>query len=300
MRNSPKSGGRCTTTCERRRTEVLLPRDNRVSILSMTQDISTLCADSILTQAVPTAHPHAAKARICTTAPATGKTMMVTCAVAGPCTVDMLNEVRSKPQWERRRDCAQSALIGRLRTAQRLLRRGPRSLEQRRSEGDTWPDLVHSAALLRHHGMVIARRPSLLVASFRDLMLLRAKCSITDLARFALLNLVAIGLTAAWLTTIRVRIGDGPDASNPVAIGTLTILVGAALTGSVLIALAHRAWLAAILSLATGWVLIAGASTLFTLLVPKAYEAIGPGAMALLWVVVASIGATIVGIVLRV
>lgn len=85
--------------------------------------------------------------------------MMVTCAVAGPCPVDVLNEVRSKPQRVRQRDSAQSALIRRQRTAQRLLLRGPRSLEQRRSAGDTWPAVVYSAALLRHHGIAIARRP---------------------------------------------------------------------------------------------------------------------------------------------
>ncbi len=90
-----------------------------------------------------------------------------------------------------------------------------------------------------------------------------------DLAHFTLLNVVAVGLAAVWLSAVRLRMGDGPDASGAVAVGTLTILVVAAFSCSLLLAIVHRAWLAAILSLATGWVLFAGASPLFSLLVPK-------------------------------
>lgn len=127
----------------------------------------------------------------------------------------------------------------------------------------------------------------------------RAQRSMDDLARFAVLNLVALALAAVWLVGVRLLFGDGRDASHPVVLGTLPILALAALACSLLIAFAHRAWLAVVLSLASGWVLIAGAGALFNLLVPKAYEAVGPGAMAYLWVIVASIGAVPVGLMIR-
>lgn len=130
-------------------------------------------------------------------------------------------------------------------------------------------------------------------------MPLRAKRSMDDLARFALLNSVALALAALWLAGVRLLHGDGRDASGPVVLGTQPILAIAALACSLLIAFAHRARLAVVLSLASGWVLIAGAGALFTLLVPKAYEAVGPGAMAYLWVIVASIGAVPLGLIIR-
>lgn len=130
-------------------------------------------------------------------------------------------------------------------------------------------------------------------------MPLRAKRSTDDLARFALLNSVALALAALWLAGVRLLHGDGRDASGPVVLGTLPILAIAALACSLLIAFAHRARLAVVLSLTSGWVLIAGAGALFTLLVPKAYEPVGPGAMAYLWVIVASIGAVPAGLIIR-
>lgn len=130
-------------------------------------------------------------------------------------------------------------------------------------------------------------------------MPLRAKRSMDDLLRFALLNLAALALAALWLAGVRLLHGDGRDASGPVVLGTLPILALAALACSLLIAFAHRPWLAALLSLASGWALIAGAEMLFTLVVPKAFEAVGPGAMAYLWVIVASIGAIPLGLVIR-
>lgn len=130
-------------------------------------------------------------------------------------------------------------------------------------------------------------------------MPLRARKPMLDLVRFALLTLTALGLAAVWLAAVRLRLGDGRDASGAVAGGTQVILTVAGLLCSGLIAFSHRAWLASLLSLATGWALIAGAEALFNLLVPKAYEAVGPGAMAFLWVIVASIVAIPLGLLLR-
>ncbi|MDW8443132.1 MAG: hypothetical protein RML45_01535 [Acetobacteraceae bacterium] len=130
-------------------------------------------------------------------------------------------------------------------------------------------------------------------------MPLRARRPVDDLARFALLDAAALGVAAILLAVVRLRFGDGRDAVDPAGVWTVLVLTLAALGGSVLIAFSHRAWLAVLLCLASGLVLVSGASALLTLLLPKTYAALGPAAMAFMLVLLGSIGAVPLGLLLR-
>lgn len=120
-----------------------------------------------------------------------------------------------------------------------------------------------------------------------------------DLANFVLPNLVALGLAAVWLVGVRLLFRDGPDATSAVILGTLPILSLGAIGCSLLIADAYDVRLACLLTFFSGCLLTAGAWGLFSLLVPKSYEAMGPAAMGYLFVVPASLGAIPLGLFLR-
>lgn len=130
-------------------------------------------------------------------------------------------------------------------------------------------------------------------------MPLRARSRREDLARFALLDAAALAIAAVHLAAVRLVVGDGRDAMDAAGVGTIAILSVAALAGSPLIALARDAGLACALSLVSGWILLLGVLALLTAIVPKAYEAMGPAAMAYLHVIFAAMGAIPVGLLLR-
>lgn len=125
------------------------------------------------------------------------------------------------------------------------------------------------------------------------------RCAMDDLANFVLLNLVLLGLAAVWLIAVRLLFRDGPDAANAVILGTFPILSLGAVGCSLLIADAHDVRLAGLLTFFSGCLLTAGARGLFSLLVPKSYQAMGPAAMGYLLVIVAALGAIPLGLFLR-
>lgn len=130
-------------------------------------------------------------------------------------------------------------------------------------------------------------------------MPLRATRAVTDLVRFALLDAVALAVVALYLAGLRLWRGDGRALLDPAVVGSIAILTLFALAGAVLIALARGAGLAALLSVASGLVLMLGGTIVLAVIVPKAFEAAGPGAMAMLFPLLASVGAVPAGLVLR-
>lgn len=130
-------------------------------------------------------------------------------------------------------------------------------------------------------------------------MPLRSTRAMTDFVRFVLLDAAALAVAALHLAAVRLGLGDGRHAMDAAGVGTVAILSLAALGGALLIAFAHSAWLASLVSFASGWVLVFGADLLLTGMMPKTFAAMGPAAMAYLFVILASIGAMPLGLLLR-
>lgn len=127
----------------------------------------------------------------------------------------------------------------------------------------------------------------------------RASSRREDVTRFALPDAGTLVLAAVHLAAVRLRLGDGRDATDPAGVGTIAILSFAALAGFLPIAFARQATLAPFLSLVSGRVLIIGVFGLLTPLVPQACEAMGPAAPACLHVIFASVAAIPSGLLLR-
>lgn len=130
-------------------------------------------------------------------------------------------------------------------------------------------------------------------------MRLRSPCAMTDLVCFALLDATALAAAALLRGSLRVWRGDGRESLDPAVVGSVALLTLAALAGAVLIALAHRAALACLLTIGSGLVLMAGGTVPLGLVMPKAFEAAGPAAMVMMFPLLASVAAIPLGLLLR-
>lgn len=130
-------------------------------------------------------------------------------------------------------------------------------------------------------------------------MPLRAARRRDDLIRFGLLDAAALALAALYLAVLRLRLGDAADAMDPAGVGTVAILIPAALAGGLLVAVSHSAGTAVLLCVGSGYLLTAGGAVLVGAILPRAHEAMGPAAMVFAFPALAGFGAVPVGLLLR-
>lgn len=117
--------------------------------------------------------------------------------------------------------------------------------------------------------------------------------------RFALLVGGALAVVGLYLLALRHRHGDGAALMGPAFLGTIAISGFAALGAAVLIAVSPRPGLAALLAALSGIVLMLGGGALLDAILPRAVEAAGPGAMAMMWPAALGLAAVPFGLVLR-
>ncbi len=120
-----------------------------------------------------------------------------------------------------------------------------------------------------------------------------------DLVRFALLDAAALVFTGLYLAAVRLVLGDGHKAVTPAGVGTIFILLLAAVLGAPLTAIAHTPGIGIALAISSGLVLVFGGVALLGTILPNAFRAMQSFALIFLFPILAAIGSLPFGLFMR-